>query len=262
MSSINESIDFIFAGESSKIYGVSLASAFGSTTRSSNVEIRNIVTTTNGLSNIFNFHYVKYDSPMSFDIIIYNLDGSWIDANKERILKKWLLKSKRNWFQVDQSDLADAHYYVIGVSAELINVGIYSGGMKISFICDSPWAWSSLQTKQFFTVSGTLNKNLYINLDFDEYIISPTLAITALSDGNISVTNSTTGETVSFTGCISGEIIIIECSTDKVNTSLGTVILDRWNKNTLSMKEGINSFNLVGNFSMLMKYRLPIRVGG
>jgi len=260
MSSMNKGIRFIYGDTVSDEMGVSLASSIGSTSKGTNVESRSLITTKNASNNIFNFHGVKYDNPLQFDIIIYNIDGSWIDCNQERTLKKWLLKNKRQWFQLDQEDLSDIQFFVIAVSAELIDVGTFSGGMKIVFEADAPWAWSRLKKKSYTTVGNTLSFNLNSIVDFDEYIIYPTLVVSSLGKTNISIKNNTSNEEVIITSCILNEKIIIECSSDKMS-STNTNIITRWNKQNLGIIEGINNFTLTGNFKVEFQYRNPIRVG-
>ena len=260
---INEGVKFIFDGQYSDQYGVEIASALGSTSRSSSAENRNIITTKNSFSNLFNFHGVTYDSPLQFDIIIYNTDGTWIDAYKERHLKKWLLKNKRCWLQIEQDDLSDIEYYVVANSIEVIDVGTYSGGMKISFSCDSPWAWSGLKKKTYTTIDGTLTFNFNSVVDFDEYILYPQLTIVSNAIQTIKIKNNTTSETIEISDCTVGEIIYLDCNSDKIKNSNNAVMLDRWiGKQTIGFIEGLNSISLTGDFSMTVQYRLPIRVGG
>lgn len=257
---INDGSSLIFANQSSDEYGVGIASGFGSTSRTGNSENRNVITTQNIFNNQFNIHGVKYDSPLPFDLILYNLDETYINADKERTLKKWLFKNNYNWLQIDQPDLSNISYFCIATKIELLDFGTYTGALLVQFQADSPWAWSNLIKKTYTTVNSTLNVNLNMDFDFDEYLLYPTLQITSLADGNISITNSTTNESISITGCITNESIILECSNDKISSS-GSNIISRWNKNTISMKEGLNQLVLTGNFKLVMSYRLPIRVG-
>jgi hypothetical protein len=77
--------------------------------------------------------------------------------------------------------MSDTQFYCIGVSAELLDVGSCSGGMKITFEADAPWAWSGLRKKTYTTVNNTLSFNINSIVDFDDYILYPTLIFTCLS---------------------------------------------------------------------------------
>lgn len=260
MSSINSGIDFIYANETSEEHGVMLVSSVASTSRSGNIESRNIITTRNLLGEIFNFHGVSYDDPLVFDIILVKSDGTFMDNDKERELKKWLMKNKRHWLQIEQNDLADIQYYSIGTKAEIIDVGLNSTGLRVEFSCDTYHAWSNLKTKTY-TSTSTLSFGFNSVVDFDEYIILPNLKITCLGSGTVSIKNNTTNETILITECTNGETIYLDCLTDKISSSTGNVIIGRWNKQTISIVENLNQLTLTGNFKLELSYRLPIRVG-
>ena len=97
LMTINDSCRFIYANQISDEFGVQLCSAIGNVSRSGNSEVRNIISTQNSYNNRFNLHGVNYENPVSLDLIIYNIDGSYIDPNKERSLKKWLMKDGYHW---------------------------------------------------------------------------------------------------------------------------------------------------------------------
>jgi hypothetical protein len=261
MSSINDAVRMIYGDWVSDEYEMLLISQIGSTSRSGNVENRNIVTTTNMLGNYFNFHGVKYDQPLEFDLLLVNSDGgTYIDNYKERALKKGLMKNKRQWLSIDQTGLENISFYCICNSCELVDVGMRTAALKCNFVCDAPWAWSELKRKEYTTVSNTLSFKLSPYFDFDEYVCLPNLTVQSLGSGTISIANNTTSETLSFTGCTTGEIIKYETQSDKIS-STATNIISRWNKKGISIVENDNNFVLTGNFKLTVEYRLPVRVG-
>jgi phage-related protein len=261
MSSINNGCEFTLGGISSEDIGVMMCTGFGSTSRSKNVESRTIVTTTNLAGRTFNLHGTKYDSPLAFDIIIVNKDATYIDADKERELKKIILKEERQWFNVEQNDLSGVYYYVIARSAEILDVGSMSTGMLVNFECDAPHAWSKLYSNTYSTVSGTLTFRHSIACDFDKYEIFPTLIITPTTNGNISIKNNTLNKTVTINNCVSNEVITIDFENQMIESSNGRVLVSDWNLEDFILISGNNSVTLTGNFNMVMSYRLPIRVG-
>lgn len=261
MSSMNDSVDFIYANHESKEYDVQLATSFDSQTRMGNVETRSLLTSQNPVTGIFNLHEVKYDQPLRFDIIIVNCDGSFIDTSKERELKKWLMRNKKYWFQVEQDDMCGFSYYCIATESQILDVGAYSGGMKITFECDTYHAWTELKKKTYTTSGGTLSFNLNGIVDFEDYITYPTLTINPTSNGNIRITNNTTGQIITINNCVSGETIILDCSNDIVESSNGRILVNDWNVEFLELKSAINNITLTGNFTLKMEYRLPVRIG-
>jgi len=257
---INKGVKFVYANRTIDEFAMGLASAIGSISRSGNVEDRNIITTQNVFSNRFNLHGIKYDKPLTFDLILYKEDSSFINANEERTLKKWLLCNRYDWLYVyDQADLSSVYYYCIASSAEMIDVGVYSGGLKITFICDAPWAYSEL-IKRNYTCTSTLSLKLNTPIDFNQMIVYPSIVITALSNGNITINNNTTGDSVVFNNCTNGEVIKVDFDADKISSTKDNII-SRWNKKSFGFCDGLNDITLNGNFKITIEYRLPIRVG-
>jgi len=134
--------------------------------------------------------------------------------------------------------------------------------MLITFLADSSHAWSDLKKKTYTTSNGGLTFSLNEVFDYDDYIVYPTLIITPTINGNITISNTTTNETITLSNCITTEVITLDCKTDKIKSSNSRVMLDNWNKQTISIKEGKNNFVITGNFKMETRYRRPIRVCG
>jgi len=257
---INET-RFILDGESSTKHGVMMVNAFGSSSKTGGSEIRTIITTQNPFKNVFDLHYVRYDEPLEFDFILAKTDHTLFDAYDERRIKKWICKNKYTWLQVDQPDLVGIMYRGIVTKVEALDVGGCTGSLKCTFQCDSPNAWTTLRSKTY-TCNGDLNFKLNITTDFNEHIVYPQLAIKSLANGTVSIMNSTTNETVIFNNCTSGEEIFLDCNSDLVKSSTERVLIDQWNCRTLSIVDGNNNFTLTGNFTLEIKYRLPVRIGG
>lgn len=262
MSSINNGVDFIYGSISSQELGLKIASSFGSTTRSGNVETRDIITSSTPSGKVFGFHGVKYTSPNSFDLIMYNENGNLIDEFQERQLKKILMSSNLQWLNIDQDTLSGISYYCIGTKAELIDVGTYTGGILVSFQMDSIGAWTNQNTKLYTTSNGTLNFKMNMDTDYDDEIVKPIATITATSNGNISIQNVTRNETTTITGCTLGEVIILDTSSGKVSTTASGILSSRWNKRYLKLQDGLNNILLTGNFSLKLQYRQMVRIGG
>ena len=261
MSSINDGVDFIYGGISSQEFGLKIASGFGSTTRLGNVETREIITSYNPSNKTFGFHGIKYSSPSTFDLIIYKEDGTFINVDEERQLKKWLLTSKYNWLSVNQDSLNAISYYCIATQCTILDVGAYSGGMLISFQNDSTGAWSNINTKQY-SISGTQSFKLYMDTDYDDEFILPIVTIAPTSNGNISINNATRNEEIIINNCTLGEVIILDSFSGKISTTSNNLLINRWNKKYLKLHDGYNNIILTGEFNLTIKYRQQIRVGG
>ena len=261
MASINEAVRFILGNTMSDEMGLMIA-YFSSSDSSSNDEQFNIITSTTPYIDTWHSHGKVKVEPLKFSITVIKQEGGYFDTYEERATKKMLVKNERNWLQVDQDDHADIMYYCYMVFNRKENVGQGTAGLVFDVICDAPWAWSGLRKKIYTAVSNTLSFNLNSIVDFDSYIIYPTLIFTCLGATNISIKNNTTNETVVINNCSLNEVVTLECSSDKIKSSTGRNLMSDWNKVTLGIAENTNSFTLTGNFKVEFQYRLPIRIGG
>ena len=250
----------LFANEVSDSYGV-FKGYIGSINEDSNDEEASLVTTTNHFKDTWDFHYKNKANPLQFTITLIKSDGTYFDSHEERSLKKWLVKEKREWLQIDQDDLSGVYFYCHLINPRKVNVATNTAGLQFQVICNSGFAWSDLKKKKYTSVSS-LNFNLNNVVDFDDYIIYPQIKISVNSGATISIKNNTTNELLSISGCTVGEVINIDCGKDKLKSSTNRILLSSWNKQMLSIIEGLNSFTLTGDFSVEIVYRLPIRVGG
>ena len=250
----------LFANDVSDSYGV-FKGYITSINEDSNDEESTLITTTNSFKDTWDFHYKNKSNPLQFTITLIKSDGTYFDSYEERAIKKWLVKEKREWLQIDQDDLSNVFFYCHIINPRKVNVSAMTAGLEFTCVCDSGFAWSDLK-KKMYTSSGNLNFNINSVVDFDNYIIYPKLKITVNSGTAISIKNNTTNEVLSISGCTTGEIIEIDCEKDKLKSSTNRILLSSWNKQMLSIIEGLNLFTLTGNFSVEIMYRLPMRVGG
>jgi hypothetical protein len=251
----------LFAGQTSDEYGT-FKGYIGSTNTESNDEESELITTTNSFKDTWDFHYKKKSAPLQFPITLIKSDGTYFDSYEERAIKKWLVKEKREWLQIDQEDLSDIFFYCHLINPRKVDVGGNNAGIQVTCVCDAPWAWSGLRKKTYTTVDGTLTFNFNGMFDFDDYILYPQLIILPTINGITKIKNNTTSEEIIINNCVTTEQILLDCNTDKIQSSSGRIIISDWNKKTISIVEGINSFTLTGNYSLTFQYRLPIRVGG
>lgn len=234
----------------------------GSIDETSNDEETEIITAKTALKEVFDLLYVEDTAPLKFRITLAKENGTYIDADEERAIKKWLCKKKRYPLQIDQDDLYDTYYNSVINNPRKVNVARYNCGISFDVTCDCGHAWSGKKIKSYTTVGGTLTFNFNNITDYDEYILQPFLTISPTVNGTISIKNNTTNVTTTITNCVTTEILKLDCARDYGESSTGVIILDRWNKNVLEFASGLNSITLTGNFKMDMEYKLPVRVGG
>lgn len=254
--------DFIYANEDSKLHDVFLCSINNINTDSNDEESSPIMSTT-PYKDTWDYHGMEKSAPLQFTLTIAKKEGGFFDAYELRSIKKWLCKGTRNWLQVDQDDISSAFYYCTISNPRSVSVGLLNAGLEFQIICDSMYPWSKLFGKnKTYTSTTTSSYSIYLDTDFDKYIVKPLIIITPKANGDISIINEANDINVSFTNCIANEVISLDCRTFKIKSSTGRVMLDNWNKNVLELKDGNNKINLSGNFTMQVLYRLPIRIGG
>jgi hypothetical protein len=253
-------MDFIYSGESSQEYGVKLG-FINSMDRGSNEEPVNIIFTKNLFKEEQNFHGAYPSEPLSFKITVFNEDGSMIDADKQEDIKCWLCRNEFGWLSIDQDDLMNKFFYCIINTINGEDVGMQNAGFTFQVTNISPWAYSEIKTKTY-TSTTTLTDKFYNSAKFYKYILYPQLTLTANSSGNISIKNNTTNKTMIINNCLSSEKIYIDCKNDKIDSSTNRILLDDFNKTFIGFVKGSNSITLTGNFTMLMQYRIPVRIGG
>lgn len=261
---INE-MRFMYAGQVSDSYDVMLCS-IGAQNNPTNDESSEVITTKSPFKESWDFHRLEYNAPLQFSITIAKIHesgeyGSYFDAQEQRNIKKWLCKPKRNWLQIDQDDLGLIFYYCIITNPRPVNVGTFSAGFQFDVICDTYHAWSELEQLDF-VVENTRELDLYNDFDYDEYILYPTLTITPTVNGDITIINNTTQQTISLTNCISNEVITMDGKNEIIKSSNGRVLINNWNKEFLEMVNDVNNITITGSCNISFEYRLPIRVGG
>jgi phage-related protein len=256
--------NFIFNGISSEEFGVMMCTFSTSSPSSSNDEETEIITVKTYGSDIFHLVNTNYSNPLKFPITLCNTDGTFIDAYKQRELKKWLCRTDGyHWLSVDQDDLYNIRYKCIMSFSDMEHIGRMNGGMYFNVQCDSPFAYTTEQRKTYTCSSDTLNFIFNYSSDFDksDKPYYPSLVITSAITGTIRITNNTTNEYIQFTNCTNGEIITI--SDDGTPTSsINRVIIDYWNYGDLYFVNGSNSITISGNCTLKIIYSYPIRVGG
>lgn len=234
---------------------------FDSNGRNSNEGKTTLIQSKTPFKESWDHHKSIPSEQLTFKIAVVNKDGSYIDANKQEVIKGWLDTGKLGWLQFNQEDLYNKYYYCIINNPEPIDVGMQNAGYGFNVTCDCNHAWSKLYTNSYSSTTST-TFSIINNVLVNEYTIEPYITVKSNNNGNISIKNNTTNVTLSINNCTSNEIINIDCKNNKQASSTGRILLDSWNKNYLKLIKGVNNVTLTGNFSMTLSYRLPVMVGG
>jgi hypothetical protein len=207
------------------------------------------------------FSLLERTNPLQFKIKVAKTTCEPFNADEQRQLKKWLCKNRFNWLSINQDDLYDSFFYIILTNPRPSNIEGLTYAWDFDCTADCGHAWSGMKSKKA-TVNGSLNINLYLSIDYDEYIVRPFITLISTTTGTINITNNSIGKSMIIRNCTAGEVLKIDCLNHKQLSSTGRVLLDSWNKNYIEFVENMNNITLSGNFTVDFEYRLPVRIGG
>jgi hypothetical protein len=257
--------NFIFNGVSSEMLSI-ICVKFGSTTGADTVSgggetELNIQKTPH--SSKFYITGQEYSNPLSFKFQIINKDGSNIDENKERSIKKILCKRG----EYCKLEIDDERYNNVWFLANISNpqLLIVSDvvGMEFTVTCDAPFGYSNLSRKNYKITTNSQQLKLNINNDEDSCIY-PDLVITVLEDCNLSISNSTEPLHRVFTinNVKANEVITVKGSVPDIRTSLVSHnIWKDFNKRWLRFSDGLNTLTVSNKCNITLSYTEPRKVG-
>lgn len=217
------------------------------------------------------FHFGNYqNTPLEFDLYAGSFDPmNGIDRSR---IEKWLMgRGGYKKLQITQDDIQDVYYNVICTGASNAFVGNVQEGVKLHFICDSPWGYTFPRIlTQTFTGNEIKNFNLTFYNDSDDYgYLKPIVSFTLNSIGNsFAITNlndiNSNGDPniFSFTGITPGETITVDNDLKTIVSSTGLYRLDNFNKNWFRLIPGENVLNIISGIgTYTITYSLARKIG-
>jgi len=191
------------------------------------------------------FQRVK-SKPLSF-AVSFMFNDKW-DERKLREVRRWLKQDYYQplWFEEEPERI----YYALAVEdSTLIHNCLKQGYVTLTFRCDSPYAYSpAVETASITAGSFSLYN------DGDD-IVYPELWITTLGVGDVSIANTTTGKTTTFTGLANEEVVYLNCINETIISDV-TPRYGAYNNIPLSLNIGLNNITLTGNATLVIKYQL------
>jgi hypothetical protein len=212
------------------------------------------------------YHFGNYhNTPLEFNLMVGAIDPiSGIDRGR---ISKWLLgRGSYLKLQIVQDDISNVYYNVICTSAENIYVGNVQRGMKLHFVCDSPWGYEFPRTLSY-SFAGNEIKNFtfdFYNSSEDGGYLYPIVEFQLNTIGNsMTITNYDDNDRVfSFTGCEPLETITIDNYLQTVTSSTGLLRLTNFNKNWFRLVPGRNNLRVVSGIGTLdITYSFARKIG-
>lgn len=220
-------------------------------------------------SDCFDLLNINYNGGLSFDLSIGCLKDEGFTPWEVGRIQHDLTKNKKydKLIFYDDSDRNQFYYNCIFVGFEDTK---YHNGRAYEIVCkvqcDSPYAYSLYDREYNFRANGTYIINCDSNLDRP---LKPNIEFTMAQDGDVTISNLTSGKSFEITGLKQNEKIIITSKNRVISTVAleddGVTPIYRVNNTNyqfFNIVEGINKVSLNGNFSnMTISFRDCYKMG-
>lgn len=210
---------FEFNGISSKDVGIKIVSIDDSKNGEydSNNEIE-YNTSKPSASNRWNMHGCHYENPISFSFQITKCNMKEFSPEEQAYYKRWLECTDGYKYLRFLAEGYEKIYFYCTLQLQWYGIASQCVGATVQVTCDSPWAYSDIQTYEASLQSGS-SFFVYNDADGIGQTDMDLIEIQALEDGNIDISNDLydiylpqklklQGRMV-IKNCVAGEIIII-----------------------------------------------------
>lgn len=179
---------------------------------------REFITFKAPLSNKWNDLGSHYTTPLEFTIQVCKNDLSIINDDEKPKIARWLIRNDgKKWLHLNKIGYEDIFFKCSAIKIEKFTFGEQTYGLEITFICDSPFGYSSIQQKSFNVNS---NKTFTIYNDSDDIgNIYPDMQIHITQDCNLTITNNIENRIFKISNCSKNEIITIDGERKIITTS-------------------------------------------
>ena len=254
--------DFIFDGIPSTEYNVtiySLGDAPDTELLVENKEFTRIIAPHDTRYRIID---VSDNEVLTFKLQIFPTDTDFLSDARIRNLTNWLF-NKKDYKKLQILDANISHLYFNCILTDATKVMAVEKVMGIEFTveCDSNGAWTFESINNYdFTVTG-IGTIFFNNVSLDIEGIKPILTIEMFEDGDLSMTNLTTGQQITINNLNTTEKITIDCRNQIISSSLERYLFDDFNGEFLYLPQGLSSISVSGKCKISMIYQNQEKVG-
>jgi len=256
-------IPFILDGVASEVYDASIVSINNNSVYKQESGSGNeFVTDTNPRSAELLLLGASQFPVLSFEIDVICDDA--VDIFKFVTIKDWLFGSNqyRN-LQLCIDDFDNFHFECqIQADSDYIFMDGYRG-VHCKVVCNSSFAWTSLKTKTYSSVS-IHDTNVFDNLSADNNGIMPIVEFKITKGEDFKIVNKSLNNlSFEWSDLQNNEIITCDCKNAIITSSTGLTRVNNFNKTFLKFKKGRNQLEFWGNVDYIkFKYRNAVRLGG
>lgn len=253
---MREATFFTFNGISSEDMGVQIISKSNGLFEESFLPNRSIVETK--VSNREKPYFQRVvNEPLSFSMSFFIYE--WQERDNLRQIARWLFQDyyKPLWFNNNPERV---FYVIVEGDSSLFHNGGQEGYVTLNFRCDSPYTYSHPET-----ISGIQSRisnpiNHYSILNDGDMEVGIKLWITKkIGDGEIKITNTSNNKSLIVKNLQENEQLFIDCENEEIVSDLqylGVYRYDDHNNIWISLIEGENILEFIGDFDLEIEYEL------
>lgn len=252
--SIRSSEYFIFDGQQSSDFGIiniNINSGMQSEPFVADEEIQEVYIRGNDRP----YYQGTTKKPLQFPVS-FAFEDTW-DTEKIRSVARWL--TNHNYYKPLQFsyDLERVFYCKFVDSAELIHNCLSQGYITLTARCDSPYSYSQYYEQIVDCSSNTVGGTDFTFINQGDLECKPLLYVEVVSGASFSIINSSDGgETLSFTGLATNELLTIDNENEDIETNIAlTYRYSNHNGVFLSLPYGYNYLKIFGNVKLKFKYQ-------
>lgn len=255
----------VFNGVSSEEYGLMLVGKLDTSEQESGLvgpEISIVEDTIQRkLSPVF--YTTQSENVLEFKLIFSVIDGhKELDRYDLAAISGWLYgHTGYKRLSIQQSEMADFYYMALATEIEPQFISGRIVGVIISFRCDAPYGYLDIRDDTIVSARETTYK--YYNRSNLNSYYKPKMSITTDGDGDIVITNITTGETmISLSGLpVTSATIQIDSERQILTSTEIPNVYQYCDFNFPAFVKGVNVLQLTGNFNVTIYNNFPMYIG-
>ena len=214
------------------------------------------------------YHYGINKEPIEFTIQISPLEREWTPQLRNKV-GRWLIQDRYKPFQT--ADDMGKIYYAMCTDAPNFELAHNRGYLELTFITNSPYAWSPVYIETFNLLDNTSKTIELDNMSNVAKYYYPKIEISLLNlDGSATNTKQVRIKNLSDGGrelilgvksdLVGNEVISIDCENEIIKTAnpIHNNVFSKFNRNWLRLVYGTNYIEVTGACKLWVKSIFPI----
>ncbi len=214
------------------------------------------------------YHYGINKEPIEFTIQISPLEKEWTPQLRNKV-GRWLIQDMYKPFQT--ADDMGKTYYAMCTDAPNFELAHNRGYLELTFITNSPYAWSPIYIETFNLLNDTTKIIELDNMSNVTKYHYPKIEISLLNlDGSATNTKQVKIRNLSDGGrelilgvkndLVGNEVISMDCENEIIKTAnpIHSNVFSKFNRNWLRLVYGKNRLEVNGRCSLKLKLQYPI----